>query len=48
MLMVVFTVLIALWLLGTTSAFTLGGAIHVLLLLAVLVLLIRGVDGRTI
>ena len=46
MLMTVFVVLIVLWLLGMVSSYTLGGFIHLLLLLAVAVILIRVIQGR--
>ena len=39
-------VLIALWLLGLISGFTMGGFIHVLLVVAVIVLLARIIQGR--
>jgi hypothetical protein len=36
-----------LWLLGVVSSYTLGGFIHILLVLALVVLLIRIIQGRT-
>lgn len=39
-------VLIVLWLLGLVTSYTLGGFIHVLLVLAVVVLLLRVIGGR--
>ena len=41
-------ILIILWILGLVSAYTLGGFIHVLLVLAVIVILIRIIQGRRI
>ncbi len=46
MLMTIFAVLVVLWLLGMVSWYTLGGFIHILLLLAVAVILIRVIQGR--
>lgn len=46
MLMTIFAVLVVLWLLGMVSSYTLGGFIHILLLLAVAVILIRVIQGR--
>ena len=48
MLWTVFLVLIVLWMLGVVSAYTLGGFIHVLLVLAVVALLIQLIQGRSI
>lgn len=39
-------VLVILWLLGLVSSYTLGGLIHVLLVLAVVVVLVRVIQGR--
>jgi hypothetical protein len=41
-------VLIVLWLLGFVSSHTMGGFIHVLLVLAVVVVLLRLIQGRRI
>ena len=46
MLMTIFIVLLVLWLLGMVSSYTLGGFIHLLLLLAIAVVLIRVIQGR--
>ena len=46
MLMTLFTVLVILWLIGTVSSYTLGGFIHLLLVLAIAVVLIRVIQGR--
>lgn len=48
MLMTIAIVLIVLWLLGMVSAYTLGGFIHVLLVLAVIVILVRVIQGRKV
>jgi len=39
-------VLIALWLLGIITSYTIGGLIHLLLLIAVIVFLVRVIQGR--
>ena len=39
-------VLVALWLLGVGTSYTLGGLIHILLVFAVIVVLIRAIQGR--
>jgi hypothetical protein len=41
-------ILIVLWLLGLVSSYTIGGFIHVLLVIAVVVILIRVIRGRRI
>jgi hypothetical protein len=46
MLWTIFIVLLILWLLGVVSSYTLGGYIHLLLLIAVAVVLIRLIQGR--
>jgi len=46
MLWTICVVLVVLWLLGMVSSYTLGGFIHILLVLAVIVLLIRLIQGR--
>ncbi len=46
MLETVFVVLIVMWLLGIVTSYTLYGFIHLLLVLAVAVLLIRIIQGR--
>jgi len=47
MLMTIFIILVALWLLGMVSSYTLGGFIHLLLVLAIVVILIRVIQGRS-
>lgn len=46
MLETIVVVLVVLWLLGLVTSYTLGGFIHVLLVLAVVVILIRVIQGR--
>ncbi len=46
MLYTVAVVLLVLWLLGFVSAYTMGGLIHVLLVIAVVVILVRVIQGR--
>ena len=46
MLWTVFVVLLLLWLVGMVSSYTLGGFIHLLLLLAIATALIRIIQGR--
>ncbi len=46
MLETIAVVLVLLWLLGLVSSYTLGGFIHLLLVLAVIVILVRLVQGR--
>lgn len=41
-------VLIALWLLGLVSSYTMGGFIHILLVLAVIIVLLRLIQGRRV
>jgi len=48
MLWTIAIVLIVLWAVGLVSAYTLGGFIHLLLLLAVIVILIRVIQGRRV
>jgi hypothetical protein len=46
MLWTIFVILLVLWLLGLVSGYTLGGFVHILLVIAVVVLLIRLIQGR--
>jgi hypothetical protein len=46
MLWTIFVILLILWLLGLVSSYTLGGYIHILLVVAIVVLLIRVIQGR--
>lgn len=47
MLWTIFIVLLVLWLLGIVSGYTLGGFIHILLVIAVAAILIRIIQGRS-
>ncbi len=46
MLWTLFVILLVLWLLGVVTSYTLGGFIHILLVLAVVALIIQLVTGR--
>ena len=48
MLYTIAVVLVILWLLGFVAAFTMGGFIHILLVIAVVVVLIRLIQGRNV
>jgi hypothetical protein len=48
MLWTIFVVLAVLWLLGMVSSYTMGGAVHLLLVLAVIVLVFNLLQGRRI
>jgi predicted ferric reductase len=47
MLYTIAVVLIILWLLGLVTSYTLGGFIHILLVIAVVLILLRVISGRT-
>jgi hypothetical protein len=46
MLWTIAVILIVLWLLGLVSSYTMGGFIHVLLVIAIVVILINVIQGR--
>ena len=46
MLYTIAVVLVVLWLLGLVSSYTMGGLIHVLLVIAIVVVLLRVISGR--
>ncbi|MFZ0707851.1 MAG: lmo0937 family membrane protein [Candidatus Korobacteraceae bacterium] len=46
MLWTIFVVLLVLWLLGVVTSYTLGGFIHILLVLAVIALVFQLISGR--
>jgi hypothetical protein len=46
MLWTIFVILLILWLLGMVTSNTLGGFIHILLVVAIVVVLIRVIQGR--
>jgi hypothetical protein len=48
MLWTIFMILLVLWLLGMVSSYTLNGFIHVLLVLALVVLLVRIIQGSRV
>lgn len=48
MLWTIFVVLLVLWFLGLATSYTLGGFLHILLILAVAVVVIRLIQGRRI
>ncbi len=48
MLWTIFVILIVLWALGMVSSYTIGGFIHILLVVAIVVVLIRVIQGRRI
>jgi hypothetical protein len=48
MLWTIVAVLIVLWLLGLVTSYTMGGLIHILLVIAIVVLLLRVIQGRRV
>lgn len=46
MLWTIAVILIVLWLLGLVSSYTMGGFIHILLVVAIVVVLVRVIQGR--
>jgi hypothetical protein len=46
MLYTIAVVLIILWLLGLVTSFTVGGFIHILLVIAIVMILLRVISGR--
>ena len=48
MLWTIFVVLMVLWLLGFITGYTIGGFIHILLVIAIVVVLIRVIQGRKV
>ena len=46
MLSTLIIVLVVLWLLGITTAYTLGGLVHLLLVVAIIAVLLRVIQGR--
>jgi hypothetical protein len=46
MLETIAVILIVLWLLGFVTSYTMGGLIHILLVIAVVVILVRVIQGR--
>ena len=48
MLETIAVLLVILWVLGLVSSYTLGGFIHILLVIAVIVLILRVIQGRNV
>jgi hypothetical protein len=48
MLYTIAVILIVLWALGLVSSYTMGGFIHVLLIVAVIMILVRVIQGRNV
>lgn len=46
MLWTIFVILLVLWLLGLVTSYTLGGFVHILVVLALVVLVFRIIEGR--
>ena len=48
MLETIVIILVVLWLLGMVTSFTMGGLLHILLVIAIVVVLIRVIQGRRV
>jgi hypothetical protein len=48
MLWTIFVILLILWLLGLVSGYTMGGFVHILLVIAIIVLVVRLIQGRRV
>lgn len=48
MLWTIAVVLLILWLLGLVSSYTMGGFIHILLVVAIVIILVRVIQGRKV
>jgi hypothetical protein len=48
MLYTIAVILIILWLLGFATSYTMGGLIHILLVIAIIVVLVRVIQGRRV
>lgn len=48
MLETIAVILVIMWLLGMVTAYTMGGLIHILLVLAIVTVLIRVIQGRSV
>ena len=48
MLWTICVILVVLWLLGIVTAYTMGGLIHILLVIAIIVVLVRVIQGRKV
>ena len=47
MLYTIAVILVVLWLLGLVTSYTMGGFIHILLVVAIIAVLLRAINGRT-
>ena len=48
MLWTICMILIVLWLLGMVTSYTMGGLIHILLVIAIIMVLVRVIQGRRV
>lgn len=48
MLETIAVILVVLWLLGLVTSYTMGGLVHVLLVIAIVVILVRVIQGRRV
>ena len=48
MLWTIAVILLVLWVLGLVSAYTMGGFIHILLVLAIIIVIVRVIQGRRV
>ena len=48
MLWTICVVMIVLWLLGVVTSYTMGGLIHILLVIAIIMVLVRVIQGRKV
>jgi hypothetical protein len=48
MLWTIFVILLVLWLLGLVTSYTMGGLIHLLLVIAIVILIINLIQGRRV
>ena len=48
MLMTIAIILVVLWLLGMLSSYTMGGIVHVLLVIALVIVVVRVIQGRRV
>ena len=48
MLWTIAVILLVLWVLGLVSAYTMGGFIHILLVLAIIIVVVRVIQGRSV
>ena len=48
MLWTIFVILLVMWMLGLVTSYTMGGFIHILLVVAIVILLLRVIQGRRV